>query len=204
MNTTAGRYVLGFVALLVIVGSLTIAAVAIRRRFLEDWTGAPARLAELVSGLALLIGLLELLGAVGWFGFAGVVGACLVAALLIARRFGPLRTVAPARTPLEPPARGWSVRIAWLLALLGAATVFAEWGALTAQSYDVGIRGFDSLWYHLPWAASFAQTGRITTLRFTDVEYLTAFYPATAEMLHGLGIVLLGRDTISPALNLLW
>ncbi len=82
--------------------------------------------------------------------------------------------------------------------------MIAEWGALTIQSYDVGIRGFDSLWYHLPWAASFAQTGSVTGLRFTDVEYLTPFYPATAEMIHGLGIVLLGRDTLSPGLNLVW
>ena len=91
-----------------------------------------------------------------------------------------------------------------MIALLGGAAVLAEWGALTIQSYDVGIRGFDSLWYHLPWAASFAQTGSVAPLRFTDVEYLTAFYPATAELLHGLGIVLLGRDTLSPGLNLLW
>ena len=77
--------------------------------------------------------------------------------------------------------------------------MIAEWAALSIQSYDVGIRGFDSLWYHLPWAASFAQSGSITSLRFTDVEYLTPFYPATAELLHGLGIVLLARDTLSPA-----
>ena len=53
--------------------------------------------------------------------------------------------------------------------LAGAGTVLAEWGALSIQSYDVGIRGFDSLWYHLPWAASFAQTGNVASLRFTDV-----------------------------------
>jgi hypothetical protein len=82
--------------------------------------------------------------------------------------------------------------------------VIAEWAVPTLVSYDIGIRSFDSLWYHLPWAASFAQTGWVTSLRFTDVEYLTAFYPATAELLHGLGIVLLGRDTLSPAINLGW
>jgi hypothetical protein len=42
----------------------------------------------------------------------------------------------------------------------------------------------------------------VTGLRFTDVEYLTPFYPATAELFHGFGIVMLGRDTLSPALNL--
>ncbi len=76
--------------------------------------------------------------------------------------------------------------------------------APTLSSFDFGIRSFDSLWYHLPWAASFAQSGQITTLHFTDVEYLTAFYPATAELFHGLGIVLFARDTLSPALNLVW
>ena len=56
-----------------------------------------------------------------------------------------------------------------------ARAVIAEWAALTIQSYDVGIRGFDSLWYHLPWAASVrADRASITGLRFTDVEYLTA------------------------------
>jgi hypothetical protein len=206
MNTSAGRYVLGVAALLVIFGSLAVSAVALRRRILPDWTGAPARLAETVIGLALLIGLLELLGAVGWFAFGPVLAACVIAALLIARRFGPVRATGPRVSPEAAPGsgRGWGPRLVWMLAVAAGAAVLAEWGALTVQSYDVGIRGFDSLWYHLPWAASFAQTGRITTLRFTDVEYLTAFYPATAEVLHGLGIVLLGRDTLSPALNLLW
>jgi hypothetical protein len=82
--------------------------------------------------------------------------------------------------------------------------VVAEWAAITLQSYDFGIRTFDSVWYHLPWAAWFAQTGHVTPLRFTDVEYLTPFYPATAELFHGLGIVLFARDTASPGLNLVW
>jgi hypothetical protein len=90
------------------------------------------------------------------------------------------------------------------VAVLAVGAVVAEWAAPSVQSYKVGILSFDSLWYHLPWAASFAQTGHITPLRFTDVEYLTAFYPATAEALHGLGIVLFARDTLSPAINLWW
>ncbi len=181
---------------MVICASLGLAAVAIRRRVLADWTGAPARLAESVIGLALLIGVLELLGTVGLFSFAPIVIACLLvgSASLRSASVGPGE---PVRSLSRPGA-------AAVLALLGAGVVLAEWGALSAQSYDVGIRGFDSLWYHLPWAASFAQTGNVVSLRFTDVEYLTPFYPATAEMLHGMGVVLLGRDTLSPGLNLLW
>jgi hypothetical protein len=192
--------VLGAAALLVVLGSLATAAVAVRRRVLPDWTGAPARLAEIVAGLALLIGILEVLGAVGLFELGPVVIACALAGV------AGVRSLAGTQVPRDR--HSWSSdRAAWLLgalALLAGATVIAEWGALTIQSYDVGIRGFDSLWYHLPWAASFAQTGNIVSLRFTDVEYLTPFYPATAEMLHGLGIVLLGRDTLSPGLNLVW
>jgi hypothetical protein len=194
-----GRYALGVAGLAVICASLALAALAIRRRVLPGWSGAPARLAETVIGLAVLIGILELLGAVGLFAFAPVVIACLLGggASLRSASMGPGRPVL---------SRGGSPAtwLAAVLALLAAATVIAEWGALTVQSYDVGIRGFDSLWYHLPWAASFAQTGNVVSLRFTDVEYLTPFYPATAEMLHGLGIVLLGRDTISPGFNLVW
>jgi len=194
VNTGLGRYVVGAAGLVVVLGSLALAAVVMRRRWLGEWAGAPARLAETVIGLALLIGILELLGTVGLFDLGPVLGACVLAALATVRWLGPGRS---------GRARGSD----WLgaaVALAAGAAVIAEWGALTIQSYDVGIRGFDSLWYHLPWAASFAQTGSIGGLRFTDVEYLTPFYPATAELLHGLGIVLLGRDTLSPGLNLLW
>ena len=202
MNTSVGRYALGAAALLIVIGSLAAAAVAIRRRWLDDWTGAPARLAEAVVGLALLVGILELLGTVGLFELGPIVIACAVVGIAGVRW---LRATQIARRHRHPDAGdGPLAAVALVVALLAGAVVVAEWGALTIQSYDVGIRGFDSLWYHLPWAASFAQTGSITGLRFTDVEYLTPFYPATAEMIHGLGIVLLGRDTLSPGLNLAW
>jgi hypothetical protein len=197
VNTSVARYALGAAALLVVVGGVGVAAVAIRRRVLPDWTGAPARLAEVLAGLALLIAILEVLGAVGLFELGPIVIACVLAGVVGVRSLSGTQVARHHREERGP----------WVLtavALVAGATVIAEWGALTIQSYDVGIRGFDSLWYHLPWAASFAQTGSVTGLRFTDVEYLTPFYPATAEMLHGLGIVLLGRDTLSPGINLVW
>jgi hypothetical protein len=197
VNTSVARYALGALALAVVVGGVGAAAVAIRRSWLGDWTGAPARLAEAVTGLALLIGILELLGAAGLFELGPVVIACALAGV------AGLRSLAETQVARHRQAdRGASLLTG--VALLAGATVIAEWGGLTIQSYNVGIRGFDSLWYHLPWAASFAQTGSVVGLRFTDVEYLTPFYPATAEMLHGLGIVLLGRDTLSPGINLAW
>jgi hypothetical protein len=200
---TVGRYAGGFTALVVVSACMAAAALVLRRRLLPGWRGAPARLAEAVLGLALLIAILELLGALGLFRLGPIVGACvLVATALLAwAARGGATGADPGAAPGVPPP---APPLARAIALIAAGVVIAEWSVAMLSSYDVGIRGFDSLWYHLPWAASFAQTGRVTSLRFTDVEYLTAFYPATAELLHGLGIVLLGRDTLSPAINLGW
>ncbi len=194
---SVGRYALGAACLVVVLASLALAAVNVRRRWLEDWGGAPARLSEIVIALATLIAILELLGTVGWFELAPIVAACAVAGA------ASVLLTSDARRASRPPRRAAGLAAAGIAVAVTAA-VAAEWTGPTLQAYDVGIRTFDSVWYHLPWAASFAQTGHIAPLRFTDIEYLTSFYPATAEMLHGLGIVLFGHDTLSPALNLIW
>jgi hypothetical protein len=192
------RYGLGAVSLALVGGSMGLAAVSVRRRFFAGWSGAPARLTEAVIGLALLIATLEMLGAVGWFLLGPIVAASVVVGAGATWLAGGGRAIAG-------PQRGRrGSLVAGAIALVASTAVLAEWAAPTLQSYDVGVRTFDSLWYHLPWAASFAQTGHITPLRFTDVEYLTAYYPATAELVHGLGIVLFAHDTLSPALNLIW
>lgn len=202
---SASRYTLGIASLLLVCASLGFASLAIRRRYLPDWIGAPARLAESVIGLALLVAILELLGTIGLFSRWPIVAGCVAVGVATgkAARAGGAHAGA-ARLSAGGPSRRPAVSAFAILAILATAAVAAEWASPTLQSYDAGIRTFDSLWYHLPWAASFAQTAHVTPLRFTDVEYLTAFYPATAELLHGLGIVLLGRDTLSPAINLLW
>ena len=84
-------------------GALALAAVALRRRSLRDWTGAPARLAEAVIGLAVLIGILEVLGAVGLF----ELGPIVIAARARAARAGGLAapTSAGRRHHHEDPRR---------------------------------------------------------------------------------------------------
>jgi hypothetical protein len=62
----------------------------------------------------------------------------------------------------------------------------------------------DSIAYHLPHAASYAQTGQIGAIRYTDYAYLTGLYPATSELFHALGIVLMSNDVLSPGINLIW
>lgn len=202
MNTTATRYLLGVACFALIVASLGLVAIVLRRRFFSDWIGAPARLAELVIALSVLITTLELLGAVGLFRLWTITVACVLEAVAAARTVG-LGQGAPRRVAqrreLADPARAAGS----LIALLAAAAVTALWASPMLQSYDTGIHTFDSMYYHLPWAATFAQTGRVTSLQY-DIQYMLQFYPASAELLHGLGILLLARDTLSPALNFLW
>ena len=62
----------------------------------------------------------------------------------------------------------------------------------------------DTLWYHLPDASRFVQDGSIAPLPFFDLETVTAFYPATSELMHGFGIIVMGNDVLSPAIDLGW
>jgi hypothetical protein len=161
--------------------------------------GGVARLAEVVLGVALLTGILEFLGAVRLFTFAPVVFVSVAVGLLLSRRF------VAASGPSDPrPRTGRSTAWRFVVPMMAVAAVVAEWMGSTVQSYQQGILGVDSVWYHLPLAASFAQSGQITSIRFTDVEYLTGFYPAGAELVHAFGIVLMGDDVLSPAINLVW
>src|SRR5205823_10172185 len=43
-----------------------------------------------------------------------------------------------------------------------------------------------------------------TPLNFVDPETATAFHPANAELLHGLGMVIFGRELLSVVLNMGW
>ncbi len=200
---SAERYALGYAALLVVLGSVGIGAVALRAWMLPLWRGAPARLADVVLALALLVGILELLGT---FGLLRLVPIVALSAAVGTSLWAWRRPAAVAAAAAPQAARGHRAlrAVALGVPLLAAGLVLASWGGPTVRAYDAGIRGFDSIWYHMPWAGSFAQTGQITGIRFLDVVYLTGFYPATAELLHAMGIALMGNDVLSPSINLLW
>ncbi len=198
---SVGRYALGVAALVCVLGSFGAGATALRAALVPRWQGAPARLADVVAGLFLLVLTAELLGAVGLLRLAPIVIASVAVGLGTRLWLGVLAT-GPGRPDPRP---GWLRRAAIAVPpALAAGVVLAEWAGPTLQAYGQGILGADSVSYHLPWAASFAQTGQITAIRYTDIQYLTGFYPATTELLHAVGIVLMGNDVLSPALNLLW
>ena len=58
-------------------------------------------------------------------------------------------------------------------------------GAKTRLS--TGMTGFDSTWYHGPFAAGFFQSGDTLDLHFIAPQFLAWFYPANGEIFHAVG-----------------
>jgi hypothetical protein len=196
-----GAYLAGAAELAAIALALSFGAVRVRARLLPGWSGAPARLAEAVAGLALLVWSMEALGAVGALEEAPLVVLCVVVGVaigLVAWRGAP--TPAAARVP---PGRA-AGRVVTAIAGLVVVALFAEWSGRAYSTLLYGMYGFDSLWYHMPFAARFAQEGSLTQLHFTSPALLTWFYPANSELFHTAGIVITGRDILSPFINLGW
>lgn len=108
--------------------------------------------------------------------------------------------------PQQPGRAGQPEQPRWsrLAALLLAAVVTAHWGIAVGWSLDAGITNFDSVWYHLPFAAEMAQSGSSLELVRTETVFLNWLYPQGSELLHAVGMVLTERDLASLAINLGW
>jgi hypothetical protein len=200
---TTGAYLVGAAELGLVVAALVHGAYRVRRALLPGWTGAPARLAELVLGVAGLIWLSELLGTFGAFTEAGlligaVVGgaACGLAADALAGRRGPVSDPAPPAPP--------SSSLAKLIAAAACAALAAGWMVPTLGTLAAGMDRADTLWYHMPLAARFVQTGYLSHIHFFDPVFLASFYPANSEVVHAAPILFFARDIVSPIINLGW
>ena len=104
--------------------------------------------------------------------------------------------------PTAPPTGGasWALLV---MSLVIAATVF-DYAVTTQHAVDRGIFNFDSLWYHMPFAVEMAQSHSVVGMHHTDTVFTNWFYPQNSELLHGVGILLTGRDTLSLFLNFGW
>jgi hypothetical protein len=205
-----GSYLVGALQLALVVGPLAFSAYRLRQRLLPDWLGAPARLVESIAFVALLVWISEILGTFGLFYAGTLIAAALLVAGTVA--FWPAGPVAagdpppPARQegvpPTTPPTgeSGWSLLV---MAVVIAATVFS-WAVTTKHALDRGIFNFDSLWYHMPFAVEMAQTHSVLGMDHVETVFTNWFYPQNSELLHAVGIVLTGRDTLSLFLNFGW
>ena len=195
---SAGPYLLAAAELALLAGAVGLTAVRVRLRLLPEWDGAPARLAEATTAIALLVWLGELLGLVGLLDeIPLLLAAAAVAAASLRLGRGDGGVAAPPPAPRVEP-------LAMLVAVGVVALLFAHWGYVTKSHLNNGVTNFDSLWYHLPYAADIAQSGSVTGLHHTDTVFLNWFYPQNSELLHALGMVIAGRDTLSLFVNLGW
>jgi hypothetical protein len=90
------------------------------------------------------------------------------------------------------------------VALLLAAIALVHFAGGVRERLGTGMTGFDSTWYHGPFAAGFFQSGDTWDLHFIAPQFLAWFYPANSEVLHAAGMLAFGRDVLSPLLNLGW
>ena len=206
-----GRYLLGVIEILLLGGFAWLGGVSLRAWLLPRFEGAPAYLASAVIGLALLIWAAELLGTFGWLDpvpFLALLGTVGIGLWKFApgpegdgrpspdtqhRAIGEMCPGRASRHPL-------STMVALLIALV--AVVHFAFEAKTRLS--TGMTGFDSTWYHGPFAAGFFQSGDTWDLHFIAPQFLAWFYPANAEIFHAAGMLAFGRDILSPLLNLGW
>ena len=193
-----GRYLLGVAEIGILVGFAWLGASRVRSRLVPRLEGAPAHLATAVLGLALLIWVAELLGTVSLF--EPVPYLVTVVAVGLALRV----TIheAPTTTPAESVVGASWIVTAGALVVAGVAVVHFAGGVQTRLG--TGITGFDSTWYHGPFAAGFFQSGNTMDLHFIAPQFLAWFYPANGEIFHGVGMLAFGRDVLSPLLNLGW
>jgi hypothetical protein len=226
------RYLLGVAEIALLAGFATLGASALRARLLPSFTGAPAHLATSVLVLALLIWVAELLGAIGVFEPVPYLAAVAGFGLGIPRIVGGGRGYPSRLLGFSPGASSLSVsglcekqdaaareehphppssirktrarRVATLIGLAVAVATVIHFALDVQPKLTTGMTGFDSTWYHGPFAAGFFQSGSTWDLHFIAPQFLAWFYPANAEIFHAVGMLAFGRDLLSPLLNLGW
>ena len=198
---------LGVVAALAALGALVVGADALRRRFLAGTSRPLALLADLVLVATPVVTVSQLLGTVGLLRVAALTPAligCGLAMWFVGRAGGSDTPTADAGDAVAVVAdRNTAVTAAVAIGSIGV--LVASWLPRLVDAFRHGPLTIDSMWYHLPIAARFAQSGSTLGLMFVGGgDSLPTFYPHTSELLHAVGIVFLGHDTLTPLLNLGW
>ena len=220
------RYLLGIVEIALFVGFATLGASAARVRLLPSFSGAPAHLGTAVLALALLIWVAEILGSVGLFEPVPYLVGVAVVGLGLWLGVGGGRGHRPRLLGFSPESllavrggdrgekqdaavregypRPPTASVVTLMALIVAGVALLSFGIEVRSKLTTGMTGFDSTWYHGPFAAGFFQSGDTWSLHFIAPQFLAWFYPANGEIFHSVGMLAFGRDVLSPLLNLGW
>jgi hypothetical protein len=188
---------LGVVELALLVGAAWLGAGRVRGRLVPGLAGVPAQLATSVLALALLVWCAEVLGTVSLFKPVPYLLLVVVVGLgLWWLRDGGGKGA-------EGAVDGEGL-LPTLIAMLVALIAIVHFAGGVKTRLSTGMTGFDSTWYHGPFAAGFFQSGNTIDLHFIAPQFLAWFYPANGEIFHAVGMLAFGRDLLSPLLNLGW
>jgi hypothetical protein len=208
LTLTVTGYLFGIGRLMAIWLPAFAGARAWRRLIAPHWSGTLATLADLVGAVSGVIALSELLGSVGLFRRGPMIVADV--ALGLGSRWwcsrhagGKAGSVELAAAPSVPLAVSDVI-----VASASTALVVAQWSTWVSRGLSFGIGNSggpgngDTLWYHMPFAAAFVQTGWTSHLQFLNGEALVTYYPANTSVLHAVGILSMGTDVLSLFVNL--
>jgi hypothetical protein len=196
-----GRYLLGVIELLLLVGFAWLGAARVRRRWLPQVGGEVGFLASTVVAVALLIWVAEALGTVSLFKPVPYLVAVVVLGLILRLTISIPPT---AWTDAPAPPRERPSLWATVVSLVVAGIAIGHFVSGVKLRLGTGMTGFDSTWYHGPFAAGFFQSGNTIDLHFIAPQFLAWFYPANSEVVHAVGMLAFSRDLLSPLLNLVW
>jgi len=194
------QYVIGCAGSLAGLAALLAIGIVFRARLVPGWSGPVAWVATAVIavgaalGAALLLGTLGILTGWSWLLLTG-------AAALAASRWSDRIPGARADVDLVAVPAGGA------LTAVGTAIAAGAFGAFLAEvtiRLGTGMTGFDTTWYHGPFAAGIAQSGDTFSLHLLAPQFLSWFYPQNSELLHALGMTAFGTDFLSLFLNLGW
>lgn len=206
-----GRLIFGLVVSFGVGSFVILSMRRVRRRLVPSWRGPEAVLADSLLAVSLVTFVSNVLGAVGLFAsWPLAIGMTTAAAGLwrwgipaTAQRPGDDQDVSGADILA---AKGDHQIGSWVRYAVGAAVgvVAALWWSQLVQIHRHGIFDWDSLWYHLPMAATFVQTGHFIPLHLYDADIIVSTYPAGADVFHAIGILAFGSNVASPLLNTAW
>jgi hypothetical protein len=215
-----GRYLMGAVELLLLVGFAWLGAARVRRRWLPEVGGEAGFLASTVLTVALLLWVAELLGTVSAFKPLPYLLSVAAVGLVLRQTVssaGGAPVGSPHRAQAAPPpskvgdigATGPAAATrpslwATVIALVIAGIAIGHFVSGVKLRLGTGMTGFDSTWYHGPFAAGFFQSGNTIDLHLIAPQFLAWFYPANSEVLGAVGMLAFHRDLLSPLLNLGW
>jgi hypothetical protein len=203
------HFVVGALLLAAMVVSLGAFARAARRLLLDQAEGPVAHIADVVITLGLLVVLSEIVGSFGEFRRGVLAGSAIALGVLgwALLRAAVSRRLLPRPAPGGGPPRDSAPRpyrsVYWV-GLAGCAVVAGQWGSWISLPFHQGILDYDSLNYHLTFAAQFVHSGSLNHLHYVSPDSPVHLYPQNAELLHAIGMLILGNDFLSIFINVGW